>query len=96
MRNLASMASSEATSLEGLQAKVKEMAYFNFRNNSNTFAKAIWGARERLISEMDKRITDEKGEAVDATSDTSTSSEAVKPAKPKAKRKTAAKTEKAE
>jgi len=99
IRDLVSLVNSEDVSLQQLKAKVKEMVYFNFRNNSNVFADAVWQARQRLISELDKRITDEKGEAVDVTSDSSTSSEVVKPvkpkAKPRAKRKTAAKTEKA-
>ena len=73
MRNLASLATSKEVTLKVLKVKVQDLAYFNFRNNSNAFAEAIFEARKRLISEAKQRITDEEGETVDVTSDKSTS-----------------------
>lgn len=75
MRNLASLATSEEITLKALKAKANSMAYFNFRNNAEAFAEAVWEARKGLISEYEKTTDEDSGEEGSTSTDTSTSSD---------------------
>jgi hypothetical protein len=77
MRNLASLGTSQEITLKALKAKANSLVYFNFRNNAEVFAEAVWEARKQLISESKQTTDEESGETVDASTDTSTSSDVV-------------------
>jgi hypothetical protein len=87
MRNLASLATSEEITLKALKAKANSMAYFNFRNNAEGFAEAVWEARKQLISKSKKTTDKESGEEGSTSTDTSTSSEVKKTDSTKTKSK---------